>query len=211
MKIIRKIFICSMVIAFVLCYTGCANFDVEKPPQSAYIDEPYMLSDILMRKVADSCLQTLPIEFEMGEVIPYEALMTYYSLVACMTFDERMLSPDMLPYYDEKSMVFSVPRDMVDSYLTKRFNTTPSPKTVECYNTDADCYDIPRFNQDFYYDIFIEQTQSLGNNQHRFTVRFVHATGDLSFRETYVIELNYDGYRILERKKTDQLCDDPVC
>ena len=198
---------CVLVLGVSFVCSGCVQ---EEPIDGGsatttvtptYINEPYMLSHALMIKIAETCFTTLySVQFEKGDSVPFEDLMTYYSREGCFTLDERMINPEMLPYYDEESMIFSVPREKVDTFLTQRFNTAPAPEKTEYYNSDADCYDIPRFNQDFHYDTVIETYRALGNNRHEFKAKFTHASGTFHYLGTYVVELTYEGYKILAHR-----------
>ena len=206
---------CVLVIGVLLVCSGCVedkpteNGDPTTTVTPTCIDEPYTLSHALMIKIAETCFTTLySTGFEEGETVPFENLMTYYSREGCFTFDERMIDPAILPYYDEESMIFSIPREKVDTFLTQRFNTAPAPEKVECYNRDTDCYDIPRFNQDFHYDTVIETYRALGNNRYEFKAKFTHASGTFYYSATYTVELTYEGYKILAHRCSDMIMTD---
>ena len=179
-----------LAVGLLLCGAGCAE-RVSAP------------TDAFLAEVATNAAMLLSTEFEEGDALPFGGLLDYYVGSACFVFNEQTNKAEipsaLVPYYDEQTMTFSVPREMVENYLTARFNTTP--ERVDGYNAATDCYDLTAFAQDFHYDTVIESCEVREDGRYAFTAKFVHATGELSYRETYVIEMTDGGYRLLARKK----------
>lgn len=185
----KRLLAMGLALLLCVCTVGCGG---EKAPSDAFLAE-----------VATNAAMLLSTEFEEGEVLPFGGLLDYYVGSACFVYNEQTnkaeIPPALVPYYDEQTMTFSVPREMVESYLTARFNTTP--EAVDGYNAATDCYDLTAFAQDFHYDTVIERVQARSDGRYEFTAKFVHATGELTYRETYIIEMTDGGYRLLARKK----------
>ena len=164
-------------------------------------DESYMLSDILMIKIAKAYALTCSLyEFDEGDQVPFDKIFYYFTFEACYSFDEKMLEPTMLPYYNEDDFTFSVPHEIVDAYLVERFNTTPDPDSVEYYNPKTGCYDFDRHLGEFYYNMTIHGKRSVDDNKYRFEVILTHDIDSEAIppeKLTFTVQLTRDGYKIL--------------
>lgn len=164
-------------------------------------DEFYMLSEMRMAKIAKNYFLTCPLyEFEEGDQVPFNKIFNYFTFDACYNFDEKMLEPTMLPYYNEDDFTFSVPHEIVDAYLVERFNTTPDPESVACYNPKTGCYDFDRHLGEFYYQMTLNGKKYIGDNKYLFVVTLVHDIDSEAIppeKLTFTVQLTRDGYKIL--------------
>ena len=164
-------------------------------------DEFYMLSEMRMAKIAKNYFLTCSLyEFEEGDQVPFNKIFNYFTFDACYNFDEKMLEPTMLPYYNEDDFTFSVPHEIVDAYLVERFNTTPDPDSVEYYIPKTGCYDFDRHLGEFYYNMTIHGKRSVDDNKYRFEVILTHDIDSEAIppeKLTFTVQLTRDGYKIL--------------
>lgn len=180
--------------------TTAVTTTTTKPPETDD-DEFYMLSDILMIKIAKAYALTCSLyEFDEGDQVPFNKIFYYFTFEACYSFDEKMLEPTMLPYYNEDDFTFSVPHEIVDAYLVERFNTTPDPESVECYNPKTGCYDFDRHLGEFYYQMTLNGKRYISRNKYQFDVTLTHDIDSEAIppqKLSFTVQLTRDGYKIL--------------
>lgn len=172
------------------------NNDVETP-----YGERYMLLDILMFKITKNYYLTCPLEFNEGDVVPFKDVFYYYTFAACYTFDEKCIEPELVKYYDPKTMDFSVPHKIVDDYIESIFNTKADPESVEYYNKDKGTYDFDRHLGECYYDFKVLRKRNIKDSKYEFSVLLTNnvGTGE-TITKTFIVELNADSYKILSHK-----------
>jgi len=215
----RKIFVLVLIVSMVIL-TSCFNNTPEplddinktettaksntlveniKPPEPVG-DESYMLSDILMLKITKNYLSTSSYEFSEGEEIPFDEIFEYYSFDGCFSFDERTLSATAVQYYDEETRMFSVPHEIADDFLEKRFNTRPDPQSVECYNEETGCYVFARHLGTYNFDARIASKAELRKNVYEFSVELTYSLDPAEKPAlvcSFIVELNETGYTYL--------------
>ncbi len=185
------------------------SLDTLPPPTE---NEPYLLNDTLMYKITKNYLSTCFFEFEYGDEVPFEEIVNYYSLDGCLSFDERTFSEDAHKYYDDVTMSFSIPSDVVHEFLCKRFNTQPAPEKTNCYNEKTDCYEFPRHLGTYNFDAKIVKKESPEKNVYDFTVDLTYSldkTASTGYYCSFTVELNEYGYKYLsceiEEKTQDSI------
>lgn len=177
------------------------NEKIESNDGKTPYGESYMLSDILMLKITQNFFLTCPLEFNEGDAVPFKDVFYYYTFAACYTFDEKCIEPELVKYYDTKTMDFSVPHKIVDNYIESIFNTKADPESVEYYNKDTGTYDFDRHLGEFYYDMDVISKKRIRGSKYEFTVLLTNnvGTGE-TITKTFVVELNADSYKILAHK-----------
>lgn len=165
--------------------------------------EQYMLSDTLMLKITKNYISTCNYEIEYGQEVPFEKIINYYSFDGCFSFDERTFSEDAFTYYDESTMIFTVPADIVHKFLQEKFNTVPVPQKTDCYNEELNCYEFHRYLGTYNYDAKIIGKKSMGENIYDFTVDLTYSldtTYQMGYYCSFIVELNEIGYKYLSVK-----------
>ncbi len=176
-------------------------------PPTPVGDEPYMLSDILMLKITKNYISTCSYEFERGSSVPFEEIINYYTFDGCFSFDERTLSEVAIQYYDEETMDFSIPSEIVHDFLTKRFNTVPNPEATDCYNAETDCYEFSRHLGSFDFDAKIYKKNYIEKNVYEFSVDLTYSLDPTASRGwycTFTVELNENGYTYLSFEQSEK-------
>lgn len=166
-------------------------------------NEPYLLSDTLMFKITKNYLSTCFFEFEYGDEVPFEEIVNYYSFDGCFSFDERTFSEDAHKYYDDSTMSFTVPSEVVHEFLCEKFNTLPTPEKTDCYNEKTDCYEFPRHLGTYNFDAKIVRKVSPEKNVYDFTVDLTYSldeTASTGYYCSFTVELNEIGYKYLSVK-----------
>ena len=177
------------------------NEKIESNDGKTPYGESYMLSDILMLKITQNYFLTCSLEFNEGETIPFKDVFYYYTFAACYTFDEKCIEPELVKYYDTKTMDFSVPHKIVDDYIEGIFNTKADPESVEYYNKDTGTYDFDRHLGECYYGFKVIRKREIKDSKYEFAVLITHEIDNLEYStETFVVELNADSYKILSHK-----------
>ena len=177
------------------------NEKIESNDGETPYGEPYMLLDILMFKITKNYYLTCPLEFNEGDVVPFKDVFYYYTYAACFTFDEKSIEPDLLKYYDPKTMDFSIPHEIVDDYIEGIFNTKADPESVEYYNKDKGTYDFDRHLGECYYDFKVLRKRNIKDSKYEFSVLLTNNVGTgKTITKTFIVELNADSYKILAHK-----------
>lgn len=174
--------------------------------------EPYMLLDMLMFKITKNYHLTCSLEFDEGESVPFDDVFYYYTYAACYTSDEKSIEPELVKYYDPKTMNFSIPHKIVDDYLENIFNTKADPESIEYYNKDTGTYDFDRHFGECYYDFKVIRKRTIKDSKYEFAVLLTNNVGiGETITKTFVVELNADSYKILAHKsETDNTGDSSV-
>lgn len=151
--------------------------------------------------IARNCSYSLQIEFQESEVLPYEDVFYYYSCAACYTSDKEGIPFELIGYFDNEKMIFSVPYETVDRYLEKHFNTVPDKNSIDCYDSESEKYVFDMRIMESFYEYTVTEKEILEDGKYYFTVKKKHRLSDNIPTEyhSYVIQLTNDGYRILSR------------
>lgn len=193
----------SIILLLVITSCSVTNNESEDIIPRPIGDEPYILSDILMLKITKNYISTCSFEFSLGDEVPFEEIINYYTFDGCFSFDERTLSPESIKYYDQTTMTFNVPCEIVHDFLTKRFNTIPNAEIVECYDEKKECYVFPRHLGTYNYDAKIIDKHSVEKNIYDFTVELTNSldtTSSMGLICSFRVELNEEGYTYLACK-----------
>ncbi len=175
-------------------------------------DEPPInkveLSNEMAEKITQDCFLTLgEAVFDDKSGVVYSEVFYYYTYDGCYTEDRRSISDEAAPYYNSETMSFAVPYEIVDRYLSKRFNTVPDRETVDCYNKETGCYEFERHLGECYYEFETTDITPVDDYTYDFTVKITHGMTDTIPAEyhSFRIRFTIDGYKILKRsiKKAD--------
>lgn len=217
---IMLMLLCSCSNSKITTNSTAQNLDTTKlvlqTEPSATKDISYAnLSYIMMYKIAGCYAQTCgAYEFMEGELVPYEAIFGYFTCEGCYTFDERMISPLVSPYFNEQDWSLNIPHEIVDNYLVNRFNTVPNPERIdsyadEFYNNETGCYEfaVALSGPLCQIDIQYADRKELRKNVYQFKARYFSqddTPDDMVACSTFIIELNAEGYRILAHSQTKE-------
>ncbi len=126
--------------------------------------------------------------FSTSDVVPYEMAFKYFRYFGFYN-EKGEMRPQVVSYQD--GLKYKVPRKVVDTYLSSKFNTTPSAKSISCYDAQSDSYVIAPVDS-YAGKITIDSIDKLDNNQYQ-----IHATVQdeptetlFSFEQTFTIEYN---------------------
>ena len=173
------------------------NEDIHTPEVQIPYPEDYILSDILMHKIAKSCVMGLDCEFEAGEEVRFKKIFSFFCWEGCFTMDEHALSDLVLPYYDPQTDECSIPHEIVDDYLTKRFHTVPVPESIDCYDSETGRYTFSRHVGEYYYYTKIVWVHGSAN-EYEFIAELCSAIGDSTMAYLRInVELNENIYTII--------------
>ncbi len=216
-----KRFICLLLaVLFLLCSCGKPSLTSKNktttttaiaiPSKSNDAEEVYMtdyLSHVLMYKIANDYAVACSWEFGEKDVVPYEEIFGYFLSAGCHTFDERMINPSIFPYYDEETFSYSIPHEIVDEFLTQRFNTIADPKAITYYNHHNGHYEFEAFTGTIDETIEVDFTakRRLRENVFEFKARYVDYFSDDPIQcSTFVVELTASGHKILSHNRTKE-------
>lgn len=90
--------------------------------------------------------------FSSDETILYSNVFSYFIHVGCTNTYLKALRPEVLTYYDEETLTLTVPCEIADEYLTRKFNTQVDRESIEYYDPETECYVFQRSASEFYYD-----------------------------------------------------------
>ncbi len=202
MRNIEKILFVILMISVTLLLSGCIN-NANTPTD--YYENPnntVEFTEKMAIEIAKNCLVTISSEFNEEECVPYEEVFYYYTFDACYTPDRKGISFEVISYYDSDNMTFSIPCEIVDSFLEKKFNTEANPDSIKYFNPDTNCYEFEQNFGETFYEITFVNKEQISENKYSFVVNLKHALSD-DFPEEYhkyVIEFIGDDYKILSRK-----------
>ena len=158
-----------------------------------------------MFKIAKNYMLTSSYEFDKGDIVPFDEAFEYFSYDGCYSFDETQISSQVIDYYDPMKMEFKVPCEIVDEYISDRFNTIIDHSIVDCFDEGSNTYIFPRHSGEFYYDMKVVSKKQLEENVYDFVVELTSSiNSDLKSVEClFTIELHKNGYTIHAVHKSD--------
>jgi len=167
-------------------------------------DEPFILSDILMFKIAKNYMLTSFYEFNKGDVVPFDKAFAYFTYDGCYSFDETQISSLVIDYYNPDKMEFTVPSEIVEEYISNHFNTIIDHSLVDCFDERSNAYIFPRHLGEFYYDMKVVSKRQLEENEYEFVVELTSNINLSSepFECSFTVGLHKDGYTIHSFHKT---------
>lgn len=204
----KRLLCCAMalILLFFLCSCRVSKPNTPEVPADLRIDgQSYILSKILMTKIAhDYEMDCATLVFEEGDKVLYKDVFRYFNYSGCYSFDYKTLSPLVYSYYDQQTGKFSIPHDVVDDFMTERFNTVPDPESIDCYDKATGCYEMYQHFGGLYCNIVPGAKEEIRENVYRFVVEILPGESydiglDTNYR-TYVVELTATGYKILSHQ-----------
>ncbi len=204
----RRLFCCAVVLVFLLSFCSCTALKqgASETPEDLRINgQSYTLSKLLMTKIAyDYEMDCALLVFDENATVPYKDVFRFFNYSGCYSFDYKTLSPLVYPYYDSQTGKFAIPHEIVDNFMTERFNTIPDPESIDCYNKETGCYEMSQHFGGLYCNIVPGAKIELRENVYRFVVEILPGDSydiglDTNYR-TYVVELTAAGYKILSHQ-----------
>lgn len=111
------------------------------------------------------------IQFSADDTVPFGSIINYYTFGGCYDVEKKQMRDEVVNYYDTDTGCFTVPSDVVETYLSSRFNTAPDKSAVSFYDAETDCYAFPYNSGEYYYNVDIVSKEAVGDN--KFEVRAV--------------------------------------
>ena len=218
----KKILIMLLVTVFVLSLlTACGTDKKDKTSQADGSEsvnnhiKDYLQNteDSVLLDIASGYLFSYSFEENFNEdaIITYDKAFQYmyYSGVFGGNDPENPIKPELQQYFEDSTQTFTIPADIVDEYLVKKFNTICNRSLVTEYDSENDVYVFVPYMGDFYYSFNLDQrTETTGN-----TIIFsCSVTGEKdvwgedapSYTSTFIIRVKSDIYTLLSVETKQQ-------
>ncbi len=117
------------------------------------------------------------------------------------------IRPELYPYFNKETGVLTVPAEVVDGYISDKFNTIIDHAQTEEYDEASNTYTFAPFEGDFYYNLSIE-SMTVKDNVVRFNClavldEAVQKDPRISHEVLFTIMLTDGEYRYLSVEITD--------
>lgn len=207
----KSVFLLLIMFCVLLC--GCSKTDKNSTLDNNKVDtqknevvsdnNQLALSDEEAIEIFRNYWLTVSMEFDENEVVEYKDIFPYFALDGCITSDYQGIKHGVVQYYNAQEMSFSIPYNVVDTYLKARFNTVPDKNSISCYNASTECYEFKQSARGWHEDFSISEKTQISEDKYSFTVKIEYPLQPEE-KPTYsklIVELSEWNYKILSYKK----------
>ena len=130
-------------------------------------------------------------EFSFEEKVPLKEILSYFECDGIL--DSAGNVYESLKQYatGEFWEPYIIPAEIVENYLTARFNTAVDRMSIDCFDPKTNCYTITPLVTDSYYEIELEKVSNEGNV---YTIDVIERSSmDANDFKKYRIVLHMDG------------------
>ena len=193
-----RIKIISGILSIILCMSGCASSDTLV--LSDGIGEQSITKDQAYEIVKAYNIVKMPENFEETTVLQYDKVFNYFLYAGF--YQNNAVRSELQKYLNEDG-VYEIPVNIVDHYLSKKFNTSVNRKLIPFYREDTDTYQLTPFQGEFYYDIEVSSLKEVDPKIYEF-ISFLSLNADdpikNSSQQKFVIFVDNGCYKFLEHQ-----------
>jgi len=175
-----------------------------KNVKNNYIDE-----GIKSMEIDDALLKNIILNYDImfnrlcfnDEQIDFEKIFNYFYYAGFYNLQKNEVRDEMKKHYNDDGEC-SIPSNIVDDYLLRKFNTTIDHSVKE-YDKNTDTYIIIPFSGEYYYDIIIDNTKILDDNKYKIECTIENAfMPGINKQLVFTIQFTENDYKFISVQET---------